>query len=129
MNYGRSYYTSTIESCNRPPRLKSVAHYLAKFECSTVRLFKSVTNSLFTVNIYRNVTFWSCLCQSIYSITACVYCLLSACTYALCRARQSVSATATRLGRVGSRNVDPCSAHLRSVDASMTRCCNALPSV
>ena len=50
-------------------------HYLAKFECSSVQLcsiviqFKSVTNSLFTENICRNVMFWiKCLCQLIYNI-------------------------------------------------------------
>jgi len=93
-------------------------HYLAKFECSTLQLyttvaqFKSVTNSLFTANIYRNVMFWiACLCQLIYNITACVQNIRHQQASMLCVVLL-VHATL-------------------SMDASMmtSNCCNAVPSV
>ena len=57
-----------------PPHLKSVAALPCEiwmFNCTTLHrsysLFKSVTNLLFTVNIYRNVIFWIIwLCQLYY---------------------------------------------------------------
>ena len=69
MNCGKSYYVILHLTSNLLP------HYLAKFECSTVQLCtivirfkKSVTDRLFTLNIYRNIMFCiTCLCQVIYN--------------------------------------------------------------
>jgi len=63
---------------NPPPHLKSVAALpceiwtFAPIQLYTIVIqFKSMTNRLFAVNIYRDVMFWIiCLCQ-FYSITAC----------------------------------------------------------
>ena len=48
---------------NLPPHLSLLPHHVAKFECSTVQLnriviqFRNVQNHLFTVYIYKDVTF------------------------------------------------------------------------
>jgi len=81
-------------------------HYLAKFEFSAVQLYTiviiSVTYRLFTGNIYRNVIFWIiCLCKLIYNFTACVQNI----RHQLCVVHATLS-----------------------MYASMTRCCNAVPS-
>jgi len=69
--------------------------------------FKSVTDRLFTVNIYRNVMFWIiCLCQLIYCITACVQNICHQHAHMLCIVHA-----------------------ILSVAVSMTRCCNAVTSV
>jgi len=64
MNCGRSFCIIHHLTSNLLP------YYLAKFECSTVQLyaiviqFKSVTDRLFAVNIYRNVLLWI-MCLSV----------------------------------------------------------------
>ena len=72
MNCGKSYNVICHLTSNLFP------HYLAKFECLAVQLYridiqvKSDVKSFFTVNVYRNVIFSiTCLCRLIYNITAC----------------------------------------------------------
>ena len=67
---------------NPPPYLKSVASLPCEkwmFSCTTLHdsySCRSVTDRLFTINIYRNVIFWIiCLCQLMNNIKHSIHCI------------------------------------------------------